>query len=217
MAYLELFESVAEHVRRQGVKVRFKRGKPLDPAAMERARAQAFIPIPSSLIEFYAEIGDGLEFGWSSKGKEALFANHEICKLEDCAPKSLDDVSWLTEWRDDYEFPHVDDPALAKKTALKMRKWLPFWGIGNGDSVCLETSRDPSPVLYNQHGWYDGGSGENGYQIAESLFDFYSGWAQVCFQFPKSLWWPGVLNKNGSGINWNSDEFREPFRLKAGE
>jgi hypothetical protein len=217
MAYLELFEGVAEHVRRQGVKVRFKRGKPLDPAAIERASPKAFIPIPTSLIDFYAEIGDGLEFGWSSKGKDAPFANHAICRLEECAPKSIDDVSWLTEWQDDYEFPHVEDPVLAKKTALKMRKWLAFWGIGNGDSLCLDTSADPSPVLFSKHDWYDGGSGENGHKIAESLFEFYSDWAQVCFQFPSSLWWPGVLNKNGAGINWASDEFREPFRLTAGQ
>jgi hypothetical protein len=113
---------------------------------MDHARAEAFIPIPPSPIDFYAEIGDGLEFGWSSKGRNAPFANHEICKLD----------------------------------------------------------------------WYDGGSGENGHKIAESLIDFYSDWARVCFQFPSSLWWPGVLNKNGEGIDWASDEFREPFRLTAG-
>jgi hypothetical protein len=107
---------------------------------MDHACAEAFIPIPQSLIDFYAEIGDGLEFGWSSKGRNAPFANHEICKLDACAPKSIDDVSWITEWRDDYEFAHVEDSALAKKTALKMRKWLPFWGIGNGDCLCLDTS-----------------------------------------------------------------------------
>ena len=115
MAYLELFERVAEHVRRQGVKVRFKRGKPLGSGVIERARAKAFIPIPTSLIAFYAEIGDGVEFAWSSKGEGAPFANHEICKFEECAPKSIDDVSCLTEWQDNYEFPHVEDPALAKK------------------------------------------------------------------------------------------------------
>lgn len=214
MAYLELFERVAEHVRRQGVKVRITRGKPLETAALERAGAMSFIPIPTSLIELYAEIGDGFEFGWSSKGKRAPFANHDICKLEECAPKSLGDVNWRIEWRDDYEFPHVKDPVLAKRTALEMQKWLPFWDIGNGDSLCLDTSVEPSPVLYNQHDWFDGGSGENGHLIAKSLLDFYSEWAQVCFQFPQSLWWPGVLNKNGLGINWASDEFREPFRLK---
>jgi hypothetical protein len=151
------------------------------------------------------------------KGRNAPFANHEICKLDACAPKSIDDVSWLTEWRDDYEFAHVEDSALAKRTALKMRKWLPLWGIGNGDCLCLDASADPSPVLFNKHDWYDGGSGGNGHKIAESLIDFYSDWARVCFQFPSRLWWAGVFNKNGEGIDWASDEFREPFRLTTGQ
>ena len=78
MAYLELFEQVADHVRRQGGKVRFKRGKPLSPAAIERARCRAFIPIPTGLAELYAEIGDGLEFGWSTKQGNGPFARHEL-------------------------------------------------------------------------------------------------------------------------------------------
>jgi hypothetical protein len=217
MAYLELIERVAEHVQRQGVKVRFERGKPLAASAIERARAEAFIPIPPSLIDFYAEIGDGMEFAWSSKGNDRLFANHEIPKIEECAPQSFDNVSWLPEWKDDYEFPYVKDPALAKTTALKMRKWLPFWDTGNGDSFCLDTSLAPSPVLFNQHDWLDGGSGKNGHQVADSLFEFYSQWAEVCFQFPRSLWWPDVLSKNGTGIDWGSVEFQEPFRLPAGQ
>ena len=217
MTYLELFERVAEHVRRQGVKVRFERGEPLTPVAIELERAQAFIPVPPSLLDLYAEIGSGMEFAWSSKDNDRLFANHEIPRIEECAPKSFDNVSWLPEWQDDNEFPHVKDPALAKKTALKMRAWLRFISIGNGDSFCLDTSRDPSPVLFNKHDWFDGGTGENGHQIADSLWDFYSQWAQVCFQFPRSLWWPVVFNKTGVGIDWASEEFQEPFRLPTVE
>lgn len=213
MAYLELFERVADHVRRQGVKVRFKRGKPLSAVAIDRARSQAFIPIPTALAEFYAEIGDGLEFGWSMKRGDKPLASHEIFKIADIAPKSFEDVNWLTEWKDDYGFPYTDDPVLAKTTALRMRKWFRFAGEGNGDTFCLDTAADPSPVLFNKHDWYDGGSGDNGHKVADSLFQFYSEWAQVCFQLPSSLYWPSVFRKGGVGIDWSSAEFQEPFRL----
>lgn len=213
MAYLELFERVADHVRRQGGKVRFKRGKPLSPVAIERARSQAFIPIPTQLAELYAEIGDGLEFGWSTKRGNTPFANHELSPIKDCAPTSLEDVNWLTEWNDDYGFPYTDDPELAKKTAIKMRKWLRFAGEGNGDTFCLDTAEESSPVLFNKHDWYDGGSGDNGHKMADSLLQFYSEWARVCFQVPSSLFWPSVFREQGHGINWGSPEFQEPFRL----
>ncbi len=157
MTYLPLFERVAEHVRQKGVQVRCDRGQPLAFAAIERARTQAFIAIRASLLDFYAEIGDGFEFGWSSIGNNTTFANLEISRIANCAPKSIDDVSWLTEWNDDYEFSHARDPALAKATALKMRRWLSFFNLGNGDNFCLDTSLHPSPVLFNQHDWYDGG------------------------------------------------------------
>lgn len=213
MAYLELFELVADHVRRQGVKVRFQRGKPLSAVAIDRARSQAFIPIPTAMAEFYAEIGDGLEFGWSSKRGSTAFANHEISKLADCAPGSLEDVNWLTEWNGDYGFHFTDDPVLAKNTAIRMRKWLRFANEGNGDAFCLDTATEPSPVLFDKHDWYDGGSGDNGHKVADSLLQFYSEWAQVCFQVPRGLYWPSVFCAGGNGIDWSSSEFQEPFRL----
>jgi hypothetical protein len=216
MAYLELFERVADHVHRQGVKVRFKRGKSLAASAIDRAKAKALIPIPASMAEFYAEVGNGLEFAWTPKGDDAPFANHEFPKLADCVFESIDKVNWKTEWKDDYDFRYTKKPALAKQTALKMRKWVRFHDEGNGDGFCLDTAWDPAPVVFDQHDWYDGGTGENGHRLADSLLHFYTDWAQVCFQFPRSLWWPTVLKKDGSGVDWSSAEFREPFRLPGG-
>ena len=213
MAYLELFTRVAAHVRRQGVKVTLKRGEPLTMSAINRARAEALIPIPKLMAEFYAEIGDGIEFAWSAKGDQSPFANHEFPKLADCVFRSFDNLSWRTEWQDDYDFRYTKHPALAKQTALKMRNWMPFHGEGNGDRFCLDTASQPAPVVFDRHDWYDGGTGENGPRLADSLLQFYTDWAQVCFQFPRSLWWPSVLKEDSPGVDWSSTEFREPFRL----
>ncbi|AMV19094.1 hypothetical protein [Planctomyces sp. SH-PL14] len=216
MAYLELFERVADHVRRQGVKVTFERGEALTTSTIERARAKALIPIPASMAEFYAEMGDGLEFAWSTKRDREPFANHEFPKLNSRVIESFDVLSWMTEWNDDYDFSGTKNPVLAKQTALKMRKWMPFHNEGNGDGFSLDTALDPAPVVFDKHDWCDGGTGENGHRLAESLLQFYTDWAQVCFQFPRSLWWPTVLKKDGPGVDWSSDEFCEPFRLPAG-
>lgn len=216
MAYLELFQHVADHVRRQGVKVTFKRGKALSDTVIRGAQSRALIPIPPSMAEFYAEVGDGMTFAWTAKGDDAPFANHEFPKLADRTLESLSKLSWRTEWQDDYDFRHTKDPKLAKQTALKMRRWMPFHSEANGDSFCLDTAIEPAPVVFDQHDWYDGGSGENGHLLGRSLLEFYTDWSQVCFQFPRSVWWPTVFNKSGGGVNWRSPEFREPFRLPAG-
>ncbi|MBA3273879.1 MAG: SMI1/KNR4 family protein [Chthoniobacterales bacterium] len=217
MAYLELFERVADQVRRQGVKVTFKRGKPLTVSAIERARAKALIPIPTSMAEFYSEIGDGIVFAWTVKGDRTPFANHEFPKLAERTLESFDKLSWMIEWKDDYDFRGTKDPTLAKQTALKMRKWMPFHDEGNGDGFCLDTAIDSAPVVFDQHDWFDGGTGENGHLLGRSLLEFYTNWSRVCFQFPQSLWWPSVLRKSGPGVDWNSTEFREPFRLPEGD
>lgn len=217
MAYLELFERVADHVRRHGVDVTFNRGEPLTASVIERAGAEALIPIPDAMAVFYAEVGDGLDFAWAARGDRAPFAHHEFPKLADRVIESFDELSWKTEWKDDYDFRYTKNPALARQTALPMRKWMPFHDEGNGDAFCLDTALDPAPVVFNRHDWYDGGTGENGHRLADSLSQFYADWAQVCFQFPRSLWWPSVFNKNGPGVDWSSAEFREPFRLPGGQ
>lgn len=213
MAYLEPFEQAAEHVRAHGVKVEFERGSPLAASAIERACKKSVIPIPASLAEFYAEVGDGLRFHWRHGD---AFAIHEVPKLEDCVIESFDNVNWRTEWKDDYDFSGTRDPVLAKQTALKMRKWLLFVGLGNGDIICLDTAVDPVSVVFDQHDWLDGGTGANGHRLADSLLQFYTDWARVCFQSPRNLWWPSVFKKDGPFVDWSSDQFLEPFRMPGG-
>lgn len=213
MAYLELFQRVSHHVKAQGVKVIFKRGKSLSPSVIKRAQAKALIPIPQSMAEFYAEVGDGLAFGWTAKGDTAPFASHDFPKLAAITLQSFDKINWRSEWNDANDFRYTKDPKLAKRTAMRMRKWMPIHDEGNGDRFCLDTAIDPSRVVFDQHDWLDGGTGANGHLLGRSLLDFYTAWSKVCFQRPRSLWWPSVLKKAGGGVNWASEEFQEPFRL----
>jgi hypothetical protein len=168
------------------------------------------------MAEFYAEVGDGMTFAWTGKGDDYPFANLQFPRHAEITIESLDKIKWRTEWNDSYDFRYTKDPKLAKRTALRMRKWLLFHDEGNGDGFGLDTAIDPPPVVFDKHDWYDGGTGENGHVLGRSLLEFYTSWASVCFQFPRSLYWPSVFNTSGDGVNWASDEFREPFRLAVG-
>ena len=146
-----------------------------------------------------------------------MSANVEIPPLLELVADHRHRQTYATEYDARYAYPHVKDPALARRTAERMRHWLGFHTEGNGDRFCVDTSLDPAPVVFDQHDWYDGGTGENGRRLADSLLQFFKDWAQVCFQSPRSLWWPSVFKKDGAGIDWSSAEFREPFRLPGGD
>ena len=216
MAYLELFETAANHVRGQGANVRLSRGKPLSASLIQTAQLQAPIPIPSSMADFYEEVGDGFSFSWSAEGSRMPFADVEFPKLSEITRSLLGNLyAARIEWMRDYDFRYTVDPVLAKQTAVRMQKWLPFHEEGNGDEFCLDLSRDPAPVVFNQHDWFDGGTGENGHLLGTSLLEFYTEWMQVCFQYPSELYWPSVFDKFGGGVRWDSEQFRTPFLIQA--
>jgi hypothetical protein len=213
MAYLELFKRVTDHLERLDEPFRFKRGSPLSKKEVARICERSAIPVPLSIIDLYSEVGNGFSIDFEARGERAPFANLEFAPLEEIAAPVIYGIEWKTEWSDSYDFRFTDNPRLAKKTSLKMRHWLQFHQEGNGDSICLDTASDPAPVVFNQHDWLDGGTGENGHILADSLPDFMVSWSTVCFQFPRNMWWPTVFRKT-DGVDWASAEFCEPFRLQ---
>jgi hypothetical protein len=212
MNYLELFERVAKHVKAQGCDVSFKRGSRVPTAAIDKARKKSAVPLPDSLLAFYQEVGNGLAFAWQSDDDDGPFASIAFPKLSEVVVESLDDLKWRVEWSDSYGYQATGNPKLAKQTALRMRKWLAFHEDGEGNRFCLNTGAAGNPVVFDQHDWMDGGSGKNGHVLGKSLIAFYRSWSKVCFQFPSSLWWPSVFRSRG-GVDWASEEFREPYRL----
>lgn len=214
MSYVGLFLRVADYVRAIGLEPEFERNPPITKQRMEELRKRASIPLPESLLALYQEIGDGMRFHWSSGEEEGPFANIEFEPLEDLMSEHESARSYSVEWDDSYQYPFVDDSILAKQTALKMRNWFAFHAEGNGDMFCLDTADPSCPVVFDQHDWMDGGTGDNGAVMAASLRQFMEEWSQVCFQMPTSLWWGSVL-RDGR-VDWNSDEFPQPLRLPRG-
>ncbi|MFT7618438.1 MAG: hypothetical protein ACI97A_002081 [Planctomycetota bacterium] len=217
MSYKKIFEDVARFVRTKGIEVDIDFGPKLTKKDIVKARKRSYVPLPEGLIEFLEEIGDGVEFFWTSddEAEDGTFTNIQIDSLEDIVDQNLEQMDFAPEWVANYEFDGCADPVLAKKTAARMRNWIHFHAEGNGDSFALETHVAPSPVVYNQMAWMDAGTGDNGLILGQSLFEFFRDWSRVCFQFPASLHWPDVCDKETGKVDWNSSFFNDEFRLPS--
>jgi cell wall assembly regulator SMI1 len=218
MDYRSLFQRVQSHLESLQVKYSFYTGRSVierwDIWAVQDTLKR---PLPDDLRRFYLEVGNGLEFRWNAQSEEdhSPFANLQIPSLAELACRYLEwqeSSLYTPEKAEEYGFPYTKNPELAKRTAARMWDWLPVLQEGNGDQICIDLSISSNPVLFDQLDWMDGGTGDNGYFLAESWSAFLTRWASVCFQFPKSLWWKTVL-KPESGVCWEGDEFRAPFRI----
>jgi hypothetical protein len=198
------------------------------------------IPLPEPLLQLYREVGDGVALFWNDgepipPSPEQLRVAAEIRKLSGLpfhiatrySGERSGGMRWppiaklvashlhrskrSVEYNDNYDFHGVKDRHLARQTALRMRQWFRFHDEGNGDQFCIDTAATPNAVVFDQHDWCDGGSGANGAIMASSLPEFIEQWSKICFQNPKSNWWPSVLG--GSGVDWTCDEFDSALRL----
>jgi hypothetical protein len=237
MAFLQLFERVIRHVESQGVQVTFQRGHAVSRTWIADACRALPVPLPEQLSEFYAELGDGVTFQWVSENPDpvpptaeqaeyaaehaamfgeppesgpSVFSSFEFPSLADLVAMREYRESYAVEFERDYLFPHVRDRELAVTTARAMRLWIGLIEIGNGDRICLDTSVEPAPVVFDRHAWFDG-DGSNGQMLGRSLLDFMTRWADVCFMVPSSMWWPSVF-ANG-GVDWASQHFDRQFCL----
>jgi hypothetical protein len=237
MVYLEIFDRVAKYVTDRGAFVTWRRSPHLSDSDFAEAKASCRISLPDDLLEMYAEVGDGTLFRWTLAERPDLslippaylfdYLNQlpkndgpvggvELTTLSQLVTYVNESINWRIEWDDDYDYRFTKDPNLAKSTAKRMRKWARFHDEGNGDQFCLDGGIAPSPVVFDKHDWMDGGTGDNGHRLGDSLLAFYQDWSKVCFQGPSSLWWPAVFRPKG-GVDWQSDEFDEGFRLPADE
>jgi SMI1 / KNR4 family (SUKH-1) len=215
MTYFDVFWRVASYIESLGLEVDFECGKPLTERQIRARGKNLSIPLPGSLVDLYREMGDGVWLSWDADhgggDGSGPFAMVEFEPLGDLIARFEHGKSYSVEWADDYDYSGTRDPVLARATALGMRSWFPFLEEGNGDSLCLDSSAPECPVVFNQHDWMDGGTGENGSPMGASLFEFLEDWSRVCFQCPSSLWWPSVNSPRGP--KWSSREFRNPFRI----
>lgn len=218
MDYKELISTVQRHVKALGCVCEVEAGGHITDNAISKAESRMKIRFPVELRQFYLEVGDGLSLRWKgdSDDPKAPFANLSVPSLANLASTYLSwqQISLYTPAKaKKYGFPHTKDPALAMQTAAKMWHWMPVIEEGNGDMISFDLSDPSCPVIFDQHDWFDGGSGDNGHQLSTGWQEFLTGWGSVCFQFPKSLYWPTCF-RPGQGVAWDSNGFCEPFRIK---
>jgi hypothetical protein len=201
----EIFETVSSHLHELGIECELIKVPPTELVKVLKAEKKIGLPIPDSLKKLYTEYANGLVFHWSH-GDD--FGSLHIPNLTDLVSNRR---AWakLVLWKDEYEFPHVQDPELAKQTNSRMKSWLPLIAEGNGDCFCLDCGVRGGPVVFDQHDWFDGGSGENGHRIAPSLTSFVARWGSVCFTWPKGCYWPSTFIRHG--VSWTSRHFKKEY------
>lgn len=218
MDYKRLFEQVRTRLDSLGVNYSFYAARPvLECWDIWGAQYDMKRMLPKELCKFYLDMGDGLSFRWESEPENGalVFANLQMPSLESLVRQYFDwrnCVCYSPENAAEYGFPHTANPQLAIRTAARMWDWLPILYQGNGDQICIDLSEQSCPVIFHKHDWMDGGSGENGFLLAENWNAFVTGWAGVCFQWPKSLFWDSELIP-AKGVNWEGAEFLAPFRI----
>ena len=233
--YLVPFKRAKEHLGTLGITTEFRRGRPVTSTMLSTAAKRLGRPIPRSLATFYRQVGNGMSFSWQA-GKpipptkkqlkawsklsvllgadlpmppeydEAAFASFDIPPLGTVVKESVAHH----RYPEMTHFPHVKNERLARRTYAKMEWWIGIHDEGNGDRICIDTADAGEPIVFDQHDWFDGGTGANGTRMAANLQAFLDGWSSVCFQHPRSLWWPKVLSRRG--VSWrNKKEFERRF------
>lgn len=216
MSFVHIIGEAITRLNELGIEVDAAAGQVTSERQLRAAEARMGIRLPQALGEFYREVGNGYAMFWQSE-EARLWGGLSVPPLKELAGLLRDwkRISVYTpEAAEKYGFPYTKDPALAKRTAAKMRDWLPLIEEGNGDAICLDTGTPEGEVIFHAHAWMDGGTGDNGQLLATNLRDFVSGWASVCFQQPMDFDWPASL-LSGGGVDWSGSRFRDPFRLSA--
>lgn len=209
----KLFQQVASHLSGSGITPEMSFQPPADSDDISYAERQLDLSLPPTYVEFVTTVADGLSVHWHA-GDRTL-----ACFEMEPLHSSVEGLLGFRDWRlfsedkaKEYGFPHVADPEIAMTTNRLMHYWLPFQQEGNGDYLSVNLNRaGEGQVIFDQHDWLDGGTGENGFFMADTISEFIESWASVCFSLPRSLWWKSVLTEKG--VDWDSDEFDPRFRI----
>ena len=180
---LELADELIAWARASGADTtsRISRGAP-SARSVESVRA-----LHPQLAELYVG-SNGVSVVWEQADKFGVFSIPTAMRLVRLATESR---GMRADWTDDEVSAAVrraDWPPLLPL----FRSLVDFHDEGNGDSVCV-SSLD-GKCYFLAHDWMDWISDDLPlFQVAESVEDFYRGWATVRFAPPKDHWWMNTL------------------------
>lgn len=211
----ETLENVAAHLSDLGIELQCKLNPKTTTHFIGTVEKRVGFALPESYVEFVTTFANGLELFWQSSDDDGRFGRFEMSTLK----SSVEATIGMRDWRffdddaaDEYGFPYVDDSELAVITNRLMRNWIPIHSEGNGDHVSINLNPDGfGCVIFDQHDWLDGGTGQNGFVMSKDLPSFFASWGKLCFCQPSSFCWKSVIGENG--VDWTSDEFDIRFRV----
>ncbi|QDS89511.1 SMI1 / KNR4 family protein [Rosistilla ulvae] len=209
-----ILDRVAKHLADAGIVLSVELNPPATTGDIDAAQSRIGFALPPAYVEFVTQFANGLTLYWTSD--DDPFGSFELEPVANSVGGALE----MRDWRfydDDaarkYGFPYTDDSDLALVTNRLMHNWIPLHAEGNGDNFSLNLNPEGfGNVLFDHHSWLDGGTGANGFLMANDFTSFFESWSTVCFAQPKSLWWKSVLTDGG--VDWASDQFDDRFRLK---
>jgi hypothetical protein len=217
MNFGSIMDAVWERIAELGAEGTFAPDEPATDDELTAAEAELKCPLPAELREFYQTVGNGLSFFWEADSDEpnkpwGVLSVPSLSSLVELYRGRQKLILYTPERAEEYGFPYTKDPALAKRTAARMWQWLPIIEEPNGDSICIDLGAPGCPVVFDKHSWMDGGTGDNGHQLAPNWRAFLKSWGSVCYQPP--IHWADYFLPSG-GIDWDAEPFRNPFRVAA--
>lgn len=145
------------------------------------------VEIPEAVRSVYEDFGNGFELNWTYSNDEfewqGRFAWPELKAFVQDQVDWTEYLRWLDNEPDELA---VDNKALAREILSRMDDWMPFCTLCNGDLFCID--RRSGGIVFHQHDWHDGGTGMNGWNVADNLETFITNWGSVCFSEPIRDW-----------------------------
>ncbi|MCX7666338.1 MAG: SMI1/KNR4 family protein [Gemmataceae bacterium] len=216
MQYPELFERVFVQLKQLGIEYSVTFGARVFPRQIRAIEKELSCRFPPEFREFYLTVGNGVILYWPANpdtdalGPWGVLIIPSLSSLMEINQRWRDIALYSPEKANEYGFPYTKDPALAKQTAARMWQWLPLIEHHNGDAIALDLGAVGCPVVFDQHDWFDGGTGDNGFPLAPNFKAFLWGWGSICFQEPLDCYWPRCFKPTG-GVDWYGKFFDQKF------
>jgi cell wall assembly regulator SMI1 len=181
-----VFDGVREFLLTKGIAPKISSAPPASREEIERFTHETGIQLPPSFAEFFTTFSNGYYFGWLAPGDEGQCGQFSLPDLDTLGDMHRDWIASVEEFASD---PHSMDECVepefrenAFEIWQRMKGWLPFASVDEGDHFCVDLST--GAVVFDKHDWFDG-FGEiaetNGMIAGSSLHDFIRTWGRCCF------------------------------------
>ncbi len=205
IGYRKILDAACTRLAALGIAVDLQNGVPVAASRIRQCEQEWAVLFPSSVRQFYMELGDGLMLRWFiDRSNIAMpFGSLWVPRLRDLK-MGIDSLRMFNQCFADYDFRETEEPEVAKHHYQRQLSFFPF-REENSDLICIETVDDRETVVFFDHEWPCYSRGDSGLFLGDSLHAFWMGWSSVGFAHPKLHWWPGTVGERGT--EWSEERF----------